>query len=287
MKGGDRPRFTLQLAGQALEFGERTAVMGIVNVTPDSFSDGGAFLDPGAAIAHGLQLASEGADLLDVGGESTRPGAAPVPADEEARRVVPVIRELAARAGVPVSVDTTKAAVARAALAAGATLVNDVSGLRFDSELGAVVAHAKAALVVMHMQGEPRTMQKAPRYADLLPEVIGELGAALARAEAAGIDPGRTIVDPGIGFGKTLEHNLELLARLGELRILGRPILVGPSRKSFIGALLDLPPAGRLEGTIAACCLAADRGAHLVRVHDVGAVRRALRVADAIGREAA
>ncbi len=277
-----RRRFTLRLGGRELALGARTAVMGIVNVTPDSFSDGGAFLDPAAAVEHGLRLAAEGADILDVGGESTRPGAAPVPEDEELRRVLPVVRCLAARCPVPISVDTTKAAVARAALKAGAAMVNDVSALRFDPGLGPAVAAAGAALVVMHMQGEPRTMQAAPQYGNLLGEVLAELRAAVARAAAAGIDPERVVVDPGIGFGKTLGHNLELLARLDELGTLGLPVLVGPSRKSFIGRLLDLPPAERVEGTIAACCLAAARGAHLVRVHDVAAVRRALDVTDAI-----
>jgi dihydropteroate synthase len=256
--------------------------MGIVNVTPDSFSDGGAFAGTEAAIEHGLRLAAEGAAILDVGGESTRPGAGPVPEAEELRRVLPVIRGLAARAGVPVSVDTTKAAVAEAALAAGATIVNDVSALRFDPRLGELAARAGAALVLMHMRGEPRTMQEDPRYGDLLGEVVAELAAGVARAAAAGIGQERIIVDPGIGFGKALEHNLELLDRLDALTILGRPILVGPSRKAFIGRILDLPASERIEGTIAACCLAAARGAHLVRVHDVGAVRRALRVCDAI-----
>ena len=282
-----RRGFSLRLGAQVLELGERTAIMGIVNVTPDSFSDGGTFLDPAAAIEHGLRLAGEGADILDVGGESTRPGAEPVSEQEELRRVVPVVRELAARSGVPVSIDTSKAAVAEAALAAGATIVNDVSALRLDPRLGEVVARSGAALVLMHMQGTPRTMQQAPHYEDLLGEVIAGLAAGVGRAAAAGIDPGRMLVDPGIGFGKSLEHNLELLARLDELAVLGQAILVGPSRKAFIGKLLDLPPAERLEGTIAACCCAADRGAHLVRVHDVGPVRRALRVADAIRGRAA
>jgi dihydropteroate synthase len=277
-----RRRFSLRLGDVTLALGERTAVMGIVNVTPDSFSDGGAFLDPEAAVAHGLRLAAEGADLLDVGGESTRPGAQPVPEEEELRRVVPVVRELAARAGVPVSIDTTKAAVAEAALGAGATMVNDISALRFDPRLGEVAARAGAALVIMHMQGAPNTMQQAPHYDDLLGEVVAELAAGVARAAAAGVGQERILVDPGIGFGKALEHNLELLDRLDALTVLGRPILVGPSRKAFIGRILDLPASDRIEGTIAACCLAASRGAHLVRVHDVGAVRRALRVCDAI-----
>ena len=280
--GARRRRFSLRLGEVTLALGERTAIMGIVNVTPDSFSDGGTFLDPAAAVAHGLRLAAEGAEILDVGGESTRPGARPVPEAEELRRVVPVVRELAARAGVPVSIDTTKAAVAEAALGAGATMVNDVSALRFDPRLGEVAARARAALVIMHKQGTPGTMQQAPHYDDLLGEVVAELAAGAARAAAAGIDPDRILVDPGIGVGKALEHNLELLDRLDALAALGRPIMVGPSRKAFIGRILDLPASERIEGTIAACCLAAARGAHLVRVHDVGVVRRALRVCDAI-----
>jgi len=279
--------FSLRLGARVLELGKRTAIMGIVNVTPDSFSDGGAFLDPAAAIEHGLRLAAAGADILDVGGESTRPGAEPVSEQEEIRRVEPVVRGLAAGAGVPVSIDTSKAAVAAAAIKAGASIVNDVSALRLDPQLGEVVARAGAALVIMHMQGQPRTMQQAPHYDDLLGEVIAELAAGIGRATAAGVDPERIVIDPGIGFGKTLEHNLALLERLGELEVLGRAILVGPSRKAFIGRLLDLPAAERVEGTIAACCCAADRGAHVVRVHDVGPVRRALRVADAIRGRAA
>ena len=279
---GRRPLFTLRAGARELRLGERTAVMGIVNVTPDSFSDGGAYFDPARAVAHGLELAAAGADILDVGGESTRPGSEPVGEEEELRRVVPVVRALAQRAGVAVSVDTTKAAVAAAALEAGAAIVNDVSALRFDPALGAVVAGAGAALVVMHMQGAPRTMQQDPRYDDLLGEVRAELAAALGRAAAAGVDPERVLIDPGIGFGKTLEHNLALIERLGDLAALGRPILVGPSRKAFIGRLTGAAPAERLEGTIAACVLSAARGAHVVRVHDVAAVRRALAVADAI-----
>jgi dihydropteroate synthase len=282
LAAGGRTAFTLRLGSRQLELGARTAVMGIVNVTPDSFSDGGKYLGTDAAVEHGLRLAGEGADILDVGGESTRPGAAAVSAEEELRRVVPVIEGLAARTAVPISVDTTKAAVARAALAAGATLVNDVSALRFDPALAGVVVEADAALVVMHMQGEPRTMQRDPAYGNLVGEVVSELRQGVARAVDAGVGRDRILVDPGIGFGKTLAHNLELLARLAELRVLGLPILLGPSRKAFIGKLLDLPAEARLEGTIAACCLGAAHGAHVVRVHDVGPVRRALRVADAI-----
>ncbi len=277
-----RPSFRLRLGARALELGPRTAVMGIVNVTPDSFSDGGRFLDPAAALEQGLRLAAEGADVLDVGGESTRPGAAPVPPAEQIRRVVPVVRGLAA-AGCPVSVDTTSAAVAEAALAAGAVMVNDVSGLAADPALGPLVARSGASLVLMHLRGTPATMQAHAAYGDVGAEVVAELGAALARAEAAGVPREHCVVDPGLGFSKAAEHSLAALARLGDLAALGRPVLVGPSRKSFIGAVLGgLPPAERLEGTIAACCAAAERGAHIVRVHDVLPVRRALDVADAI-----
>ncbi|HEY6104528.1 MAG TPA: dihydropteroate synthase, partial [Anaeromyxobacteraceae bacterium] len=210
-------------------------LMGVLNVTPDSFSDGGRFLDPGAALEQALRLAEEGADLLDVGGESARPGAAPVPAEEERRRVVPVLERLAARGfAVPVSVDTSKAEVARAALAAGAALVNDVTGLS-DPEMARAVAEAGVPVVIMHMRGTPADMQSRASYRDVVAEVKAELAAALARAAAAGVPPERTILDPGIGFAKTAGHSLRLFSRLGDLGALGRPLLVGPSRKSFIG----------------------------------------------------
>jgi dihydropteroate synthase len=256
--------------------------MGIVNATPDSFSDGGRFLDPAAAVSQALRLAEEGADLVDLGGESTRPGAPPVLADEELRRVVPVIERLRARGfPLPISVDTTKGTVARAALAAGADLVNDVSGLG-DPELGRAVAEARVPVVLMHTRGTPADMQARAVYADVAAEVEAELRIVLARAVAAGIDPAAVILDPGIGFAKTAAQNLELLARLGELRALGRPLLVGPSRKSFIGTLTGAPVEDRLPGTVAAVTVCVLAGVELLRVHDVAACRQAALVAAAV-----
>ncbi len=256
-------------------------LMGIVNVTPDSFSDGGLFLDPGAAIAHGARLAAEGAAILDVGGESTRPGAAPVDAEEESARVLPVVEALAAR-GLRVSVDTTKDVVARAALAAGAELVNDVSAFRFAPGMAALVAERGAGCCLMHMLGEPRTMQRDPRYEDVVSEVKAFLEERLAFAVAEGVAEERVWLDPGIGFGKTVEHNLELLRRLDELVAIGRPLMVGTSRKSFIGTLAGgLPEDERVPGTIAANVLALERGAQVFRVHDVAPAAAALSVAAA------
>ncbi|MCI0340108.1 MAG: dihydropteroate synthase [Planctomycetales bacterium] len=274
--------FVLRLRGREVPLGPRPWVQGILNVTPDSFSDGGRFLDPAAAVARGRAMAEEGADLLDVGGESTRPGSAPVPEAEERARVIPVIRALARDVAVPISVDTSKASVAAAALEAGAAMVNDVTALRGDPAMAGVLARAGGALVLMHMQGEPRTMQAAPRYGEVVAEVAAFLRERVEAAVAAGIAREQLLVDPGIGFGKTLEHNLEILRRLGELRSIGRPILVGPSRKSFLGALLDLPVGERLEGTLAAVAACVLRGALVVRVHDVRAAARAVRVAAAL-----
>jgi len=272
----------LDIRGRRFDLGPRTWLMGVVNVTPDSFSDGGLYLETDKAVARGLELAFEGADIIDVGGESTRPGSRPAPEDEELERVVPVVRALRKKTEALLSVDTTKAAVARAALDAGADIVNDTSALRADPAMAAVVARSGAALVLMHMQGTPLTMQEAPRYDDL----IGEIGAFLAErmsvAAAAGIPAERLIVDPGVGFGKTYEHNLELLRRQEVFQALGRPVLVGVSRKAFLGVILDLPPTRRLEGTLAAAVLAVERGAHILRVHDVGPVARAVRTAEAI-----
>ncbi len=255
-------------------------LMGVVNVTPDSFSDGGVFLDPATAIAHGLELIAEGADIVDVGGESTRPGAGPVPAADELARVVGVVEGLAGR-GARVSVDTMKAPVARAALAAGATYVNDVTALRHDPDMAALVAESGADCCLMHMLGEPRTMQEAPRYHDVVDDVRAFLEERLAFAVAAGIAEDRVQLDPGIGFGKTLEHNLELLRRLGELTTLGRPLLVGVSRKSFLGRITSREPADRVAATVAANVIAYERGARVFRVHDVAAVADGLAVAAA------
>jgi dihydropteroate synthase len=266
--------------GVRFDFGERVRIMGILNVTPDSFSDGGAHPDPASAVAHGLRLEEEGADIIDVGGESTRPGARPVEPAEEARRVVPVIRGLAAKTRATISVDTRNASVAREALDAGAAIVNDISGLTHDPEMAPLIGSRGASAVVMHMKGDPRTMQDDPRYDDLIGEVTAFFRESLRLADEAGIR--QVILDPGIGFGKTPAHNLEVIARLGEFAPLGRPLLVGPSRKSFIGAVLGLPAGERLEGTIGASVAAVMNGARILRVHDVRAVSRAIRVAEAV-----
>jgi dihydropteroate synthase len=256
-------------------------VMGVVNVTPDSFSDGGEFLDPERAIAHGRELAAEGANILDVGGESTRPGAEAVGAEEELRRVAPVVEGLA-EGEVPVSIDTSKLSVAEAALDAGAEIVNDVTALRAEPELAALCAERDSEVVMMHMLGEPRTMQEDPTYDDVVDDVKAFLAERIEFATAEGIEEERIWVDPGIGFGKTVEHNLELLRRLGELAELGRPIVVGTSRKSFIGKLTGAPVDRRLGGTIASSVVALASGAEVLRVHDVGPVREAVTVAEAI-----
>jgi dihydropteroate synthase len=273
-----------------LVLGRRTCIMGVLNVTPDSFSDGGRYFAREAAVAQGERLAAEGADILDVGGESTRPFSEPVAAEEEIRRVVPVIAELARRVAIPISIDTCKSLVARRALEAGAALVNDISALRADPALGAVAAEFGVPLVLMHMRGEPRTMQVDPHYTDLVGEIRDELAAAAARAEAQGLPAAHVIIDPGIGFGKTPQHNLALIGRLAEFAGLKRPILIGPSRKSFIRRLVKPPgesdiPADRPEvetGTQAAVAAAVMNGAHIVRVHDVAGTRATVKVIDAI-----
>jgi dihydropteroate synthase len=255
-------------------------VMGVVNVTPDSFSDGGAWLDPAAAIAHGRALAAEGAAILDVGGESTRPGAEPVPVEDELRRVLPVLEGLA-DAGARRSIDTSKARVAKAAIAAGATLVNDVTALRGDPAMAPLLAACDCGVCLMHMLGEPRTMQRDPRYDDVVDDVKAFLGERLAFAVAQGIAEERIWLDPGIGFGKTIEHNLQLLARLDELVALGRPLVVGTSRKSFLGAITGRGALERVPATIATNVLALAAGARVFRVHDVAEARDALLVAAA------
>jgi dihydropteroate synthase len=258
--------------------------MGVVNVTPDSFSDGGKYFDEAAAIAHGVALAAAGADLLDVGGESTRPGAASVSEAEELRRVSGVIRGLRTQCpGVPVSIDTSKAAVAAAAVELGAAMINDVTALEGDRQMAAVAARTGAALCLMHMQGTPRTMQADPRYGEVVREVRDQLGAAAARAIAAGVKPERIVVDPGIGFGKTVDHNLTLLRRLNELRALGYPVLVGTSRKSFLGKLTGRAADDRIVASAATVAVIAAAGsADFVRVHDLEASKDAAAVGDAV-----
>ena len=282
--------YELTWNGHRLVLGRRSCIMGIINITPDSFSDGGRFFDTRTAVDHGLALAAAGADIIDVGGESTRPFSDSVPAEEEARRVIPVIEQLAARLTLPISIDTTKSEVARQALAAGAAIVNDVSALRVDPALGALAASEGVPVILMHMLGTPKTMQVNPEYQDVVVEVREFLADAIMRAEAQGIDRARIIVDPGIGFGKTFDHNLLLLKRLAALQELGVPLLVGASRKAFIRNLLkqddardipaDLPVVE--AGSQAAAVTAVLNGAHIVRVHDVAGARAALTVVDAI-----
>jgi dihydropteroate synthase len=269
--------------GWELALGERTAVMGILNVTPDSFADGGARFDPARAVEDGLRMIEEGATILDVGGESTRPGAEPVPAGEELRRVLPVVEQLAARPGVVVSIDTYKAVVAREAVARGAAIVNDISALQYDDTLAAAVADTGAAVVLMHNRGTSRDMYREAHYADVAGEIVQELELAIARAEAAGVRREAIIVDPGLGFAKRAEHSYAALAALERLAVLDRPILSGPSRKSFLkSALGDLPPSERDWGTAAAVAASILSGAHIVRVHDVKAMAQVARVADRI-----
>ena len=264
------------------EFPRPTLVMGIVNVTPDSFSDGGHFLSADSAVDHALRLAGEGADILDIGGESTRPGAAAVEETEEIRRVVPVIERLVGRTGVPISIDTQKPGVAEAALAAGAAFVNDIAANREDDAMWRLVAREKAGYIAMHMQGSPQSMQENPVYADVVNEVAAFFADRLERLQAAGVDPDQVVFDPGIGFGKTLEHNLALLGGLSGFTSLTRPILLGASRKSFMGRLLGIETADRLPGSLACACHAVSAGTQIVRVHDVAETVQAVRLMEAI-----
>jgi dihydropteroate synthase len=265
-----------------IEMARRTVLMGILNVTPDSFYDGGRRPDPARAVADGVALAEAGAEIIDVGGESTRPGARPVSAEEELERVLPVIRGLRNAVSTPISIDTYKAKVARSALDAGADIVNDISALRFDPEMAALVARESVPVVLMHMQGTPRTMQVEPRYDDVVGEVREFLTGQVRRAAEAGIQLGNIIIDPGIGFGKALQHNLTLLRHLSSFTSLGQPLLVGASRKTFIGKILNLAPEARLEGSLAVAVAAVMAGGNIIRAHDVKETQRAIRVLDAI-----
>lgn len=276
------PPAPIQIGKRTFNFSNRTYVMGILNITPDSFYDGGRYLAPEAALNRANQMIEEGADILDIGAESTRPGAEPVPPKEQLRRLLPVLQPLTKKVRVPISIDTSSSQVARAVLNEGAMIINDISGLRFDPKLAGVCARHNARLILMHIRGRPRTMQRNPVYQDLMEEIVNGLRISVQKALDAGIKPQNLFVDPGIGFGKTAEHNLEILRRLSELQTLGLPIVIGPSRKSFIGQTLNLPPEERLEGTIAACIVAALNGANIVRVHDVLPIRRALSLLDAI-----
>ena len=277
-----RRPYTMELPNGVLELGARTLVMGILNVTPDSFSDGGAYSDVDRAVSHALQMEADGADIIDVGGESTRPGSAPIGEAEERRRIEPVIRALAGRLRIPISIDTTRAETARAAMDASASIINDVSGLRFDPAIAKVAAESAAGLVLMHMRGSPATMQKLPPADDIIEDVTTTLLEAVSVAVERGVDPGRTILDPGIGFGKPIAQSVELLARLDRLAALDRPMLVGTSRKSFLGALTGRETSDRLHATTASIAAAVLGGAHIIRVHDVSPAVDAVRVCDAV-----
>jgi dihydropteroate synthase len=283
-----RKRFRLRLRSRTLILGERTLVMGVLNITPDSFSDGGAYLDSEAAIARALQLEHDGADILDIGGESTRPGADSINTEEELRRILPVMEALRGKLRIPMSVDTRRADVAEAALAAGAEILNDVSGLRMDPRLGEVARRARAPLILMHMRGTPQSMQRGPFARDVIRDVMAGLRDAVARARRAGLAKAQLLLDPGIGFGKKYEQNFEILARLPEFARLGCPIVIGTSRKAFLGKALarpggpNAPPEERLLGTAATVTASVLGGAHIVRVHDVAEMVRVAHVADAI-----
>jgi dihydropteroate synthase len=276
---------TLSFKNFSLDLSRKTHVMGILNVTPDSFTDGGIFFRKDSAVEHGLRMVEEGADIIDIGGESTRPGSDPVEDKEEIRRTIPVIEELAKRVNVPLSIDTYKAGVAKRALDAGASMVNDISGLRFDPDMAVVVAEFKVPVVLMHIKGSPKNMQMNPEYEALIPEILDYLRGSIRLAVDAGVGENMIIVDPGIGFGKTFEHNLQILKDLYEFTLLEKPVLIGPSRKAFIGKILgNSPTSERMEGTAAAVAISIMNGADIVRVHDVKEMVKVAKVADAIKR---
>ncbi len=279
--------FRLNCRGKILDLNTRTHIMGVINCTPDSFYPGSRTPDANAAVERALQMVEEGADILDIGGESSRPGAEAVPEDEEIRRILPVIKALRPKVNVPISVDTVKAGVARRAFEAGADILNDISALQFDLQMAELAARFQAPVVLMHIKGTPENMQSNPVYENVVAEIYQYFEARIAYAIAQGIKKENIILDPGIGFGKRLQDNYEIIRRLREFEKLGRPILVGPSRKSFIGRVLNLPADERIEGTLAAVTAAILNGAHIVRVHDVKAVKRAAVIADHLaGRSA-
>ncbi len=278
------PSQTIRCKKKILPLHERTHLMAIVNVTPDSFSDGGLYMDADKAISRGIELASQGADIIDIGGESTRPGSDPLPLDEELRRVIPVIEGISAKVNTPLSIDTYKSAVAKKAIEAGAEMINDISGLKFDLKMAHVAAKYDVPVVLMHIKGTPKVMQLDVHYDCLLTEIMEYLEEGIEIAEEAGIDAGQIIIDPGIGFGKSAEDNLKIIRHLAELRSLGKPILLGPSRKSFIGKVLNVPVDQREEGTLASISAAIMNGANILRVHDVGPAKKAAQMVDAILR---
>jgi dihydropteroate synthase len=282
LKNLSRTHYTIRCHKKILKLGKETLLMGILNVTPDSFSDGGLFFNKEKAVAHGLKLVEEGAHLIDVGGESTRPGSKPLPLEEELRRVIPVIESLKREVNIPISIDTYKSTVAKRALEAGAEIINDISGLHFDPDLAHVAAREDVPIVLMHIRGTPETMQRDVHYNSLFSEIIQYLRKSIQTAESAGLDPEQIIIDPGIGFGKTMEDNLLIIKNLQEFKILGKPILLGTSRKNFIGKVLNAEVNERLEGTLSSIAIGVLNGAHIIRCHDVFQAKRAIAVADAI-----
>jgi dihydropteroate synthase len=282
LKNISKTHYILRCRKQTLTLGKRTLLMGVLNVTPDSFSDGGLYYDREKAIAQGLRMVEEEADILDIGGESTKPGSKPIELDEELRRVIPVIESLAKKVNVPISIDTYKSTVAKEAIQAGAQIINDISGLHFDPSLANFAAKEDVPIILMHIRGTPETMQKNVHYDSLFSEILQYLKESIQRAESAGLDPNQIIVDPGIGFGKTLEDNLLIIKNLFEFRILGKPILLGTSRKSFIGKILNADVSERLEGTLSSIAIGVLNGAHIIRCHDVAQAKKAIVVADAI-----
>ncbi|MDR3556497.1 MAG: dihydropteroate synthase [Syntrophobacteraceae bacterium] len=278
----DRKIYSLKLRDRVIELGRRTLIMGILNITPDSFSDGGRFDDYDRALARGLELIAEGADILDVGGESTRPGSAPVPAEIELERVLPIIREVRGKRDIPISIDTAKAEVAQKALEAGADIINDISSLRFDPDMARVAAESGAPLILMHMLGIPKTMQVNPVYQSVISEIIGFLEERMQYAVENGVERGQIIIDPGIGFGKTVTHNLKIIRDLDSFSCMDRPILLAASRKRFIGSILGRPEIERELGTAVVNSFGIAAGAHMIRVHDVAFHREAVRVAEAV-----
>jgi dihydropteroate synthase len=278
-------QYIIDIRNKKITIGPEPWLAGILNVTPDSFSDGGQYFEPGQAVDRALRLLDQGARIIDIGGESTRPGSKEIPAEEELARVIPVIKKLRPQTAALISIDTRKSLVARAALDEGVDLINDISALGHDPEMAAVAAAARVPVILMHMQGRPETMQLNPRYDDLLGEIRSFFLDRISQAEAAGIASDRLVLDPGLGVGKTLEHNLTLINRLDFFLDLGKPLLVGPSRKSFIGLILEAPVDQRLEGTLAAAIISWLRGAAIIRVHDVLETKRALQVAQSIVKE--
>lgn len=278
----EKKRFEVKYRRGSLILGENTQIMGILNTTPDSFSDGGRFLNPDVAIERALQMADEGAHIIDIGGESTRPGSSSVSLEEEIKRVVPVIEGLAKKLDIPISIDTSKAEVAKRALHAGADIINDISALRADDEMANVAAKAGCPIILMHMQGTPVDMQQNPIYGSLIDEILSSLEESINIATEGGIGADKIIVDPGIGFGKTVSDNLQIINRADEFKVLGKPLLMGPSRKSFIGEILGEKQEDRMEGTLAACVLSIARGVQIIRVHDVKEAVRAAKISDAI-----